>query len=169
MVWCRLLRAVLRPIFPALSCRQRNSTRSSPSIPQLPLRLSPPSITPDTHLRRPGPAAVPFTSRRNGAHYRLGRRRPQEHGPQARAAHCPAREPVSWQWRGLKCAAGERAHDSDGAAGCWYVAHSLVAIILRAELLTRDTGKGTQAPRIKDKFCACHLVRLPPQLLPPQG
>jgi adenylate kinase len=26
-------------------------------------------------------------------------------------------------------------------------------------LLTLKSGKGTQAPRIKEKFCACHLVR----------
>ena len=26
-------------------------------------------------------------------------------------------------------------------------------------LLTPGLGKGTQAPRIKEKFCACHLVR----------
>lgn len=25
--------------------------------------------------------------------------------------------------------------------------------------LTRTQGKGTQAPKIKDKYCACHLVR----------
>lgn len=28
-----------------------------------------------------------------------------------------------------------------------------------AEVLTWDVGKGTQAPRLKDKYCACHLVR----------
>lgn len=25
--------------------------------------------------------------------------------------------------------------------------------------LTEPTGKGTQAPNLKDKYCACHLVR----------
>ena len=26
--------------------------------------------------------------------------------------------------------------------------------------LTHDLGKGTQAPKIKEKYCACHLVNI---------
>jgi hypothetical protein len=108
-----------RPIFPALklACqRARNLNSKLRFIVFCDLPLRPPHAKIDLQLHI---SAVFFTPHSNGAHHRPGRQRAQEHGPQARAAHCRARGQVIWSWRGLVVGTGERQDDSDGATRSW--------------------------------------------------
>ncbi len=126
-------------------------------FPQLPLRTTPTSITPATTTDVASPRAPPSHSH-NGPSHRFSGLRPPEHRLQAREAHCGARDPVAGPGWHRRPGAGECQDDSHWAARSWYVFGRPVYV--HGNFVNQTVGKGTQAPRIKDKFCACHLVRL---------